>query len=65
MQNRRTYVLRVWIEPDVEAEGRPALRATLQPAAGGAARPFRSLAQLAEAIRADLLGQADTKEEQP
>ncbi|HMQ32648.1 MAG TPA: hypothetical protein PKD53_18095 [Chloroflexaceae bacterium] len=64
MRDRRTYVLRVWIEPEAGAEGRPALRATLQPAEGGEPRPFGSLEQLADFIRSDLLGQTGPKEEQ-
>ncbi len=63
MRDRRTYVLRVWIEQGAGAEGRPALRATLQPAEGGEPRPFRSLEQLAAFIRADLLGQTEAQKE--
>lgn len=63
MRDRRTYVLRVWIEPGAAAEGRPALRATLQPAEGGEPRPFSSLEQLAAFVRAELLGPTEAKED--
>lgn len=64
MRDRRTYVLRVWIEPEAGADGRPALRATLQPAAGGEPRPFSSLEQLVAFVRVELLGQIETEEDQ-
>ncbi|GAB4424833.1 MAG: hypothetical protein OHK0015_04090 [Chloroflexi bacterium OHK40] len=65
MRNRRTYVLRVWIEPEDGCAEQPAIRATIQPAEGGEARSFSSLEQLVAWIRFDLLGPTDPKEEQP
>lgn len=65
MRTRHAYILRVWIEPDVTAEGRLVLRGTLQPAEGGTPRAFSSLAQLVAFISADIWGEGNSaKEEQ-
>ncbi len=65
MRARRAYILRVWIEPDVTAAGRPVLRGTLQPAEGGTPRAFSSLAQLVAFISADMGDESNSaKEEQ-
>lgn len=64
MLKRRIYVLRIWLEPDADSP-RPALRGTLQPAGGGAAQPFASLAQLVALLRTELFGRPEPEEDRP
>lgn len=62
MLRRRTYVLRIWLEPDADRP-RPTLRGTLQPAGGGEPQPFGSLEQLAALLRTELIGRPEPEED--